>query len=66
MSWANRLLAVVNTFTGRPTPTTKDPAYLVSSALVNANFQADMLAVAFARRLVQSALIIRAPISSAS
>ena len=51
MSWANRLLAVVNTFTGRPTPTTKDPAYLVSSALVNANFQADMLAVAFCSAL---------------
>ena len=51
MNWVNRLLAVVNTFTGRPTPTDKSAAFLVSAAAVNANFQASALAVAFCQAL---------------
>lgn len=51
MAWANRLLAVVNTFVGRPSPTNVEAAYQVRAATVNENFQGGMLAAAFCQAL---------------
>jgi len=50
-NWANRILAVVNTFTGRPSPTNVEAAYQVRAPAVNANFQGSALAVAFCQAL---------------
>ena len=50
-NWADRILAVVNTFTGRPSPTDLSAAFQVRAAPVNANFQKGMLAVAFCQAL---------------
>ena len=50
-NWANRILAVVNAFTGRPSPTNVEAAYQVRAPLVNANFQGSALAVAFCQAL---------------
>jgi len=50
-NWADRILAVVNTFTGRPSPTDTSAAYQVRAATVNENFQGNMLAVAVCQAL---------------
>jgi len=50
-NWADRILAVVNTFTGRPSPTDTSAAFQVRAPLVNQNFQGSLLAVAFCQAL---------------
>ena len=50
-NWADRILAVVNTFVGRPSPTDTSAAFQVRAATVNQNFQGSLLAVAFCQAL---------------
>jgi|GEM_PF-2593995 len=50
-NWADRILAVVNTFIGRPSPTDTSAAFQVRAPLVNQNFQGSLLAMAFCQAL---------------